>query len=282
MVAGKPVAASKRGRSHGHPLARRIGWPYHYANMLPLLHTQRDLFDVFAPSIRTLPERERLSKEDLLHSGFLLHQDERLAVYYAPFDHVNERARIAVVGITPGWNQMEIAHRSASRDLRDGLAPGEVLRRAKQRASFAGSMRKNLVSMLDDLKLPAYLGIGSTETLFDEDRPLLHTTSTIRYPVFVKGRNYTGHSPKPLKAPTLRFFVEDVLAKELQAVPDAIIVPLGKSVSEALDHLADAAQLDRNRCLWGFPHPSGANVHRAREFLERREGLERRLREWLG
>ncbi len=34
-------------------------------------------------------------------------------MYYAAFDHVNEDAKVAVVGITPGWNQMEIAHRAA-------------------------------------------------------------------------------------------------------------------------------------------------------------------------
>lgn len=167
--------------------------------MLQLLETRQDLFDVFAPSIRALPNRERLNKDDLLTSEFRLYHDERLAVYYAPFDYVNEGAKVAVVGITPGWTQMEIAHRSASRDLRAGLVSEEALRRAKQWASFAGSMRKNLVAMLDDLGLPACLGVKSTETLFAEDHALLHTTSMIRYPVFVKGRNYAGHSPNPLK-----------------------------------------------------------------------------------
>ncbi len=175
---------------------------------------------------------------------------------------------------------MEIAHRSASRDLRAGLASGAILRRAKRRASFAGSMRKNLISMLDDLELPRYLGIESTESLFAKDYALLHTTSAIRYPVFVKGRNYTGHSPKPLKATPLRFFVENILATELQTVREAVIVPLGKSVSETLGHLADAAELDRKRCLWGFPHPSGANGHRVRGFLERREHLGKQLEGW--
>jgi hypothetical protein len=176
---------------------------------------------------------------------------------------------------------MEIVHRSARQDLLDGLAPSEVLRRAKQEASFAGSMRKNLKPMLDALELPAYLGIESTATLFGEDHPLLHTTSAIRYPVFVKGRNYTGHGPKPLKTKLPRCFVENVLLEELRSVPEAVIVPLGKSVSEALGHLADAGQLDRDRCLWGFPHPSGANGHRVREFLERREHLRKQLERWV-
>ena len=32
-----------------------------------------------------------------------MHQEEGLAVYYAPFDYVTEGAKVAVVGITPGW-----------------------------------------------------------------------------------------------------------------------------------------------------------------------------------
>jgi hypothetical protein len=249
-------------------------------NVTHLVEDQQDLFEVFAPSIRALPDRQRLTKDDLLTDEFRLHQDERLTVYYAPFDYVNESAKVALVGITPGWTQMEIAYRSARRDLRDGLGPNEVCRRAKQGASFAGSMRSNLVSMLDALGLPAHLGIESTESLFAEHHPLLHTTSAIRYPVFVKGRNYTGHSPKLLKTEVLRHFVENVLVRELRLVRDAIVIPLGRSVSEVLVHLADKGQRDRGRCLLGFPHPSGANRHRAREFAERRESLGRQLKEW--
>ena len=251
--------------------------------MLHLLQTRQNLFDIFAPSIQALtdyPDSQRFSKTDLLTPEFCLHQDERLTVYYAPFDYVNQNAKVALVGITPGWTQMEIAYRSASRDLHEGLALSEILRRAKRRASFAGSMRKNLISMLDDLELPAYLGIESTASLFAEDHTLLLTTSAVRYPVFVKGRNYTGHSPKLLKTDLLRYFVENVLAKELQLAHEAIIIPLGKSVSETLDHLASAGQLDRDRCLLGFPHPSGANGHRKRKFAEERERMGRQLKEW--
>ncbi len=185
--------------------------------------------------------------------SFCLHQEDKLAVYYAPFDHVNEDAKVAVVGITPGWNQMEIAHRAAWRDLHSGLAPGEILRRVKHEASFAGSMQKSLVSMLDELGMHVYLEIESTGSLFAEHRPLLHATSAVRYPVFVEGANYTGHSPKLLKKDFLRYFIEHVLAGELRSLRDALIVPLSHSVSEALEHLAGAGKLDRKRCLIGFP-----------------------------
>ena len=203
-------------------------------------------------------------------------------MYYAPFDYVNHAAKVVLVGITPGWTQMEISYRSASQDLREGLASSEVCRRAKQRASFAGSMRKTLIAMLDAVELPAYLDIDSTESLFAEHGQLMYAAQAIRYPVFVEGRNYTGHSPNLLKTASLRYFIENVLTDELRSAHEAVIVPLGRSVAEVLDFLADGGHLDRDRCLFGFPHPSGANGHRVREFRERRGNLRRKVKQWIG
>src|SRR5262249_43117219 len=151
------------------------------------------------------------------------------------------------------------AYRSARHDLLDSLSTLEVCQRAKKQASFAGSMRKNLTAMLDGLGLPALLGIPSSESLFNEHRGLLHTSSAIRYPVFVQGRNYTGHSPRILDTPALRWFIDNVLVEELQQAPRAMIIPLGRSVSTVLEYLADKKSIKRDRCLFGFPHPSGAN-----------------------
>src|SRR5713226_946243 len=162
------------------------------------------LFDQFAESIRSLPDRIPFAKADLLTPQFRLHEEGRVQIYYAPFDYVNENAKVVLVGITPGWTQMEIAYRFARRALLDGLLPVEVCRYAKQQASFAGSMRKNLISMLDRLDLPKFLGVPSCELLFSDYGSLSHTTSVIRYPVFVNDANYAGHVPDLLATACLR------------------------------------------------------------------------------
>lgn len=235
------------------------------------------LFERYAPLIRALLDRERVEKSNLLVPDFRLYSDSQLQldVYYAPFGYVNEGAKVVLLGITPGWTQMEIAYRHARQDLLNGLSATKVCHCAKKRASFAGSMRRNLITMLDGL--PSLLGIPSSEALFGEYRSLLHTSSTIRYPVFVRRRNYTGHSPRILGTPALRWFIDHVLAAELQYVPRAVIIPLGKSVSEVLEYLDGEGEDERNRCLLGFPHPSGANGHRIREFTERRGRLAQQL-----
>jgi len=43
-----------------------------------------------------------------------------LVTYYAPFGHINEQARLVVVGITPGQQQMRLALKVARDLLRSG------------------------------------------------------------------------------------------------------------------------------------------------------------------
>ena len=94
---------------------------------------------------------------------------------------------MVVVGITPGWAQMEVSLRQARVDLLGGRPLPEVAERAKYAASFAGSMRTNLVAMLDGIGVPGALGIGSAAALFAVHRTLLHPTSIVRYPVHLGG-----------------------------------------------------------------------------------------------
>jgi len=163
------------------------------------------LFEQYAPLIRALPDPELLKKADLRVPDFRLRHDNQLDMYYAPVDYVNERAKVVLLGIKPGWAQMKIAYRQARRDLLSVLCPTEVCRRAKRRASFAGPIRQNLIVMLDQLGLPTLLDLSSSASLFHEHSSLLHTSSAIRYTVFVNGRNYTGHSARVLDTPALRW-----------------------------------------------------------------------------
>jgi hypothetical protein len=99
---------------------------------------KNSLLNSFAPMIAALPERATYTSEDLLKPQFLLGTEHQLSVYYAPFDAVNPLARIAVVGITPGGQQMEIAFRVARRELLNGSSADDASRYAKMAASFAG------------------------------------------------------------------------------------------------------------------------------------------------
>jgi hypothetical protein len=140
-------------------------------------------------------------------------------------------------------------------------------------------MRTNLITMLDALGLPTVLDIATTAQLFAERSDLLHSTSALIHPVFVNGENYSG-LPNPRKVPLLRAFVDQVLAADLAMVPDAFVVPLGKTVASLIRDLADRGKVESNRCLFEFPHPSAANGHRARLFEAHKATMAQQVAGW--
>lgn len=239
------------------------------------------LFDRFAPAIVSHDARHPIERQDLLNDTFRLTREGNVEIFYAPFDYLNQDAKLILMGITPGWAQMQAAHLEAALALQAGADALEVCSRAKRVASFVGPMRRNLVSMLDGLDVHRGLGLTSTALLFDEAWSLLHTTSAVRYPTFVDGQNYTGHRPSLLRTPALRRYVTDVLLPELALIPDALIVPLGSSATEATRHLIDAYGLNSARCLLGFPHPSGSNGSRVRQYREQQSAMRATVARWF-
>lgn len=228
----------------------------------------------------TLPPGS-LSKEQLLVKELLIQEDKDMSIYYVPYEYVNKRAKVMIIGITPGFTQMELAIRSAREDLLQVVPSDLIDQRAKKLASFAGSMRKNLIEMLNQIGLPGATGIDSSELLFEKRSDLLHTTSVIRYPVFRQGKNYTGHSPAILKSETLYRYAESILLPELQEVKDALVIPLGKSVSDVIQAFVNKGWLAGERCLFEMPHPSGANGHRKKQFEQSGSGMQQKVINWF-
>ena len=236
---------------------------------------------VFVDRIRHLPQAVKYLPTDLLTDAFLVASDGSLAIYYAPFDWINTSARLVVVGITPGWGQMQESFQAFKTALDDGLSVNQAYEAAKKQASFAGSMRRNLLSMLSNISVPSLLGINAATSIFTDRADLIHSTSAIRYPVFVDGGNYSGHRPTIDKSDVLGRFVVEVLRPELTLLESALVVPLGGAVEIALRMLIDLGDLDERRVLLGFPHPSGSNGHRGRQFAERKADLEHKAAVWF-
>ena len=140
-------------------------------------------------------------------------------------------------------------------------------------------MRTNLVKMLDGIGMPEALGVTTTAELFEQKVDLLHGTSALDYPVFLGVKNYGG-SPSPLEFPILKAFVDQVLTAKLAMVPDAFVVPLGRAVSTLLRVEVDRGVLPAERCLFDFPHSSGANGHRIPQYKAHRNGMAKQLKSW--
>jgi hypothetical protein len=242
-------------------------------------------FQEYKEAMLTLPADRALTKEDLLTDKFLMNRHGSIETYYAPHnEYVNPAARVVIIGITPGFSQMRAAYQIARAGLAEGLPETEICKRAKEGASFAGSMRHNLVSMLDQLGLPDYLGLSTSGELFEQQRSLLHTTSLLRYPVFVNQRNYSGSAPDLLSSSYLWEMSHLSILKELSLLErkeQALIIPLGIKVEAALSMLIREGKLTASQCLSGFPHPSGANGHRYSQFSARFKSMQAAMREFL-
>lgn len=226
----------------------------------------------FLPLLKALSEsalRREIETPQELRLASLVHGEKRLDFAYAPFDHINPEAKVVIVGITPGRQQMANALIECRWHLRSGATPEKALAAAKVHASFSGPMRANLVSMLDDIGVARLLGLPTTAALWEDRSSLVHFTSALRYPVFVDGKNYSG-SPSMLRVPFLTDQLETWLGEEMRRLPHALFVPLGPKVGEALAWLAPRIGIGQEQVLTGLPHPSGASSERIAYFLGRK------------
>jgi hypothetical protein len=76
-------------------------------------------------------------------------------------------------------------------------------------------------------------------------------------------------------------YVFDVLGPELAQIPEALVIPLGIAVDEAIAGLIREGKLDPARSLVGFPHPSGRNGHKGEQWERNRARLKRKVSAWF-
>ena len=143
----------------------------------------------------------------------LMDAEDDVAVYYSPFEYINPKAQVVLVGITPGPTQMVNANNVARRELLTGSTPLNAIRTAKQEGAFSGkTMRANLIRQLDHWGIQTWLGMKSTKELFEGAQELVQTTSLLRYPVFVGSDDYRG-TPDMTRNALLRKYLFEHLCK---------------------------------------------------------------------
>ena len=211
---------------------------------------------------------ETINQKNVKDKKFLLEKEKNIEIYYAPFDYINSKAKTVIVGITPGLQQMLQSY--------EVINQGKSLKEVKDISSFKGSMRTGLIKYLDELKINDILKIKSCESLFNKNSKYLHTTSLVKYPVFDKGKNYSGANI--LKKKILLDFIEKNFLEELKTLKKSIIIPLGNTVSSTIEYLNNKYNLKLACFLKGFPHPSGANARKNIQFKENKKNMKLLLR----
>ncbi|MBU8852412.1 hypothetical protein BGM24_10525 [Bacillus sp. FJAT-26377] len=243
--------------------------------------SQPSYFQQYLPALQQL-HNMNFTKEQLFQKDFLIRQENELSMYYSPHnDYINPDAHVIIAGITPGWFQMKTAFKQCVSSLSHHHPLEQVLYETKKAASFSGTMRINLIDMLDRCGVQKAIGMDSAAELFASQRGMLHTTSVLKYPVFYKGKNYTGHQPPIERSALLSHYAFEVFTHELGEITNpCLIVPLGKAVENVLRKLSSEPSFSRHTYLFGFPHPSGANGHRKRIFEEHLSGFTEIVEDW--
>lgn len=234
-----------------------------------------------------------LRDDDAPRPEFLLWENQRtrLSCYYAPFEYLNTKAKLILVGITPGSTQMNRALNAARTALAVGTPIETAIRHVKREGSFSGSMRPNIVAILNRLAYSKKLDLSCSSSLWNTHDHLVQFCSLLKFPVFVDGKDYNG-KPTPLKDADLNRMLDEHFLKDLQALPrDAMLVPLGDTVLETVLALKKRGGVPQDLMTFegqpiAPPHPSGANAESIALLLEERypsqaEYAERKYRDYL-
>jgi hypothetical protein len=195
-----------------------------------------------------------------LHARLNLGEEGAFSAAYAPFDWINDKADIVLVGVTPGLRQAT----EALLTLRDRLTSGATIEAAAEEAKIGASfkgMRTLAARLMDSLNLARVLELPSCDDLFGPAARRVHSTSVLRYPVFKNGENFAGDK-RILKRPMMQTMIEDHLVPELARFSNAWIVPFGINALTVLESLATRRLIDGERLLGGVLHPGGQQWNR--------------------
>ena len=230
---------------------------------------KKNLYE-YKEKIMKLQLKDKYTKEELLIQDFLVDSENSIEIYYAPQnEYLNPKAKIFIIGITPGFQQMSTAIATARKEFELGSDIKEIQYKCKVAGRFSGVIRKNIISMLDEITLNKALNIDSCSELFNKKDYLLH-------PVFVKKQNYSGHTPKLIKSEFLMKYIYENFIDEFNSLDnskDILLIPLGRAVEEVLLELASKELIKVGQILNNFPHPSGANVNRITQLKENKENM---------
>ncbi|WP_444452628.1 hypothetical protein ACTTAI_16630 [Rhodobacter capsulatus] len=190
--------------------------------------------------------------------ALVVDQSARDTVFYMPFEYVNERARIVIVGITPGPNQMALAYDEVKALSSRGMNEDQILYQVKSLAAFGDeSMRPNLVKMLNAMQINELIGIRDAGELWSTSYDALHATSVIPHAAFRNGKMFAGSFDQVLRSEAFAAGFQRDFLPSLQALPhNAFFLALGPTPLEALQWCVAQGHIQEEQLLGALAHPS--------------------------
>lgn len=232
-----------------------------------------DTLNHFKSTIINLTETE-VQDAAVLAAKLQMANDGALKMVYTPFEYVNPKAKVALVGITPGNTQLVNAVAKIRECLKAGQSDEAALQAAKKTGAFSGGMRDKLIEMLNCIGLNRYLSINDCAELFGDKSHLVQTCSVIKNATYALNKKngkwdpYNGVKGGKITKPQLKQWVFETFGEEVKEYPeDILFIPMGPVPEEALSMLVKAGAIKAEQVLDAIPHPSGANNERIAFFL---------------
>lgn len=215
---------------------------------------------------------ERMGKSGAKAPEFCLGTEGPYELRYIPFEHINREARLVIVGITPGPNQVDLAYERAQALLRAGASEARILAEVIKTGGFGGkTMRPNLLKMLRHFEFDKLLGIQDVATLWSSDAHLLQSTSMVKHAAFKSGDPFNGSFEEVLASPLLkRCFMDCFVASLGELRSDALYVALGPHPKAALDWCVAEGHLRAEQLVGAFCHPSSNGGSNTPYYLRER------------
>lgn len=184
--------------------------------------------------------------------------DEKFAFEPTGFDYVNPKAEVVIVGITPGNSQQK--------GSREGMSPREI----KRKFAFAGTLRKNMVRMLDYIGLNSLLRIDTCASLWEQDFDRVEMTSLLKdatYVVGQRGKTMFKDTEIIAKSKELSEKYENGFVRDCEQYKQAkLFVACGQGVYDELMKLKGRGVIAAP--VVAIAHPSGNNSIRVKYYME--------------
>lgn len=182
---------------------------------------------------------------------------KKFIVEETKFNYVNPNAELIIVGITPGNSQLKCSRM------------GKSLYEIKRENAFAGTMRSNLIAMLDYIDVNLMLGISSCASLWAEDFDKVEMTSLLKDAIYImqngKKKMFNDVS-KINESKELWDIFNNGFVKDCEQYQQSkLFVACGKNVYDMLLQLKEKGIIKVP--IVGIAHPSGANVGRVKCYL---------------
>lgn len=183
--------------------------------------------------------------------------DEKYAFEPTGFDYVNPKAEVVIVGITPGNSQQK--------GSREGMSPREI----KRKFAFAGTLRKNMVRMLDYIGLNSLLRIDTCASLWEQDFDRVEMTSLLKdatYVVGQRGKTMFKDTEIIAKSKELSEKYENGFVRDCEQYKQAkLFVACGQGVYDELMKLKGRGVITAP--VVAIAHPSGNNGVRVLYYM---------------